>query len=149
MEAHDDRRHHLLYRAATHSGAHGRPANGAALQLILESVIEAEREYFPDHASYEAVVHLESCAACQAWHDAWLDARSPERVAQRDRLDKYCCSQMFSAVTDDGADVRFAFELFRSDPCWSISGQPVFARFCPWCGQQLPQHPFEDDDAAF
>ncbi len=127
---------------------HHRPENDAAVQLMLEGMIAAEPDLLPDTASYDALVHLESCAACQAWHSAWLDAQSPERVAQRERRAQYCCIHMFHAVTDSATEVRFSFELFRSDPCWSIDGQPVFAQFCPWCGQRLPQHAFEHHTAS-
>ncbi|MCC8627123.1 hypothetical protein [Xanthomonas vesicatoria] len=125
---------------------HNRPDDDAVLRLVLERMIEAEPEYFPDHASYEAMVHLEACTLCQVWHTTWLDMQSPARVAQRERLGRYCCIHMFDAVTGLEPEVRFSFELFRGDPCWSINAQPVFARFCPWCARELPQHAFEQDN---
>lgn len=126
------------------SGMRSRVDDDPTLMLALERMIVVEEELFPDRAAYEAAAHAETCAACQDWAASWLDVQYPERVAHRARIGKYCCISMFDAVTGPEAAVRFSFELFRGeDPTWCINEQYAFARFCPWCGQRLPDQPFE------
>lgn len=121
----------------------------ATLMLTIEGMIAVEREHFPDEATYVAAAHIEACPACQGWVGSWLDAQFPERVAHRERLQKYCCSHMFHAVVSPDAEVRFSFEMFRGeDPSWCINGDYSFARFCPWCGHDLPNQPFEPELSA-
>ena len=121
----------------------------AALKLTLEGMIAVEEAHFPDRTTYEAMAHIEECAACQRWSASWMDAQFPERVTHRERQSKYCCVHMFSAATHPDAEVRFAFEMFRGeDACWSINEQYAFARFCPWCGQELPNRAFEPESIA-
>ncbi|MBF5005888.1 hypothetical protein [Diaphorobacter caeni] len=120
----------------------------AALQLAVTGCIEVERSGFPEQSIFDAALHCEDCAQCQAWAGALLDELNPERVTRRGRVARYCCLSMFDAVTSLDARVRFSFELFRyEDPCWCINGEYVFARHCPWCGTRLPDGAFEEDGA--
>lgn len=117
-----------------------------ALMMAVLGAIAVEEEHFPDRASFEAAAHIEDCAACGQWREDWLDGEFPERVAHRERVSKYCCSTMVLAVTRPDAGVRFSFEMFRGeDACWLIDDTYAFAHFCPWCGQALPDHPFEPE----
>ncbi|WP_369941751.1 hypothetical protein [Xanthomonas medicagonis] len=114
--------------------------------MMVLGVIEVEAEHFPDRVSFEAAAHVEDCTACQQWREDWLDEEFPERVAHRERFSKYCCVTMYRAITHPDADVRFSFEMFRGeDACWLIDDKYAFAHFCPWCGQALPDHPFEPE----
>jgi hypothetical protein len=125
-----------------------RPRLDAQPELMMMALgsIEVEAEYFPDRASFEAAAHVEDCAACLQWRQDWLDQEFPERVAHRQRFSKYCCGSMFYAITHPHARIRFSFEMFRGeDACWLIDGMHAFAHFCPWCGQALPDHPFEPE----
>lgn len=121
----------------------------ATLMMVVEGMIAVEEEHFPDRASFEAAAHIEACDACQRWSADWLDGQFPVRVAYRERLSRYCCQQMYHAATNPDAEVRFAFEMFRGeDPSWSINERYAFARFCPWCGQELPNRAFEPEPNA-
>lgn len=115
------------------------------LEMALECMIEVEEEHFPDPPTFAALSHLAQCTACQAWRTAWMDAQFPERVVWRKRIARYCCSSMFAAVTKPDRTVRIEFELFRGeDPTWYLN-DAICVRFCPWCGQRLPDRPFEPD----
>ena len=119
-------------------------AGDSALQLALDGMIVVERGHFLSEALYQACVHVDDCNACQEWGSSLLDSLFPERVVLRERAKQYCCSHMFSAVTNPDSSVQFSFSLFRAeDPCWSINGEYAFARFCPWCGGTLPEQSFE------
>ncbi|WP_295909683.1 hypothetical protein [uncultured Xanthomonas sp.] len=115
------------------------------LVMALECMIEVEEEHFPDPPTLAALSHLAQCSACQAWSAAWMDAQFPERVAWRERIARYCCSSMFAAVTKPDRIVRIGFELFRGeDPTWYLN-DAICVQFCLWCGQRLPDRPFESD----
>ncbi len=116
------------------------------LQLAISGAIAMEPKLFSDTALNDAAAHCEHCADCQHWAASLLDTLHPERIAKRERLNKYCCVSMFAAVNDASEAIRFSFERFRNeDPCWLINGEYVFARFCPWCSTRLPDQAFESD----
>lgn len=49
-----------------------------------------------------------------------------------------------AAVTDPTMQLRFSFDLFRGEaPGWLVNETLAWVHFCPWCGQRLPNHPFE------
>ncbi|MCI2260614.1 hypothetical protein [Xanthomonas indica] len=115
------------------------------LVMALEGLIEVEEEHFPDPPTYAALSHLAQCTACQAWSALWLEAQFPESGPWRERVARYCCFSMFEAVTKQDRAVRIGFELFRGeDPTWYLN-DAICVQFCPWCGQCLPDHPFEPD----
>ena len=112
----------------------------SVLRFALEGMIEVEGAGFGDAEVDVAVGHVAECGLCQAW----LDGIYPIRVEAREKFAKYCCAAMLAAVNNPQTEIRFTFTLFRGeDPCWCINDSIVFARFCPWCGCELPQRSFE------
>lgn len=111
--------------------------------------------FFSDHVSLrdsekvdenKAVEHLRNCPKCRSW----LHSVVPAGVLRRQsRQSQYCCAGMFCAVeeAEQRNEPKFEFTMFRGeDPCWMIDGKNAFARFCPWCGQRLPEKPFIGDE---
>ena len=140
---------HCVAARQTITALDRRLADHPALDLAIQGFIHVEEVHFPEKAICEAAAHMENCTPCQAWSAGWLDHLDPVRVTHRARLAKYCCAQMFGAVTDPEAAVKFSFELFRAeDPCWQINEAYAFARFCPWCGHALPSGDFESSVPA-
>lgn len=94
----------------------------------------------------KAVKHIRECPKCREWFHSIV----PTNVLQRQqRLSKYCCPGMFTAVEEPTTRTtpRFSFTMFRGeDPCWMIDGMNAFACYCPWCGKKLPDKPFISED---
>ena len=58
-----------------------------------------------------------------------------------DRRSRYCCSDMFDAVNNPSAPLRFEYAGFRNESYWemkaeggNVVGYPLH---CPWCGRKL------------
>jgi len=100
-----------------------------------------------DADSLSARAHLDSCPSCRDWFDAQVPAAVMRRQT---RLSRYCCASMFvaSEETDRRKGVVVSFTIVRDEICWMIDGKQTYARFCPWCGQALPDRPFIEDDGA-
>lgn len=111
------------------------------LALLLENGIEADEDILTTPA-LKAAAFLQSCPNGLAWLD--LDRRYPERKQRRERISKYCCFEMFSAVTTPNHLIHISTELGRdSETYWLLNGE-ISIRFCPWCGKKLPKQPFEE-----
>jgi len=115
-----------------------RDTGDSAVWLAVSGCIEADDESFSPLITQQ-IIHVANCQSCQKW----LDFIDPSRITARERAEKYCCAQMQEAVDgDDGT--KFSFEMFRNeDPCWCINDDYTFARFCPWCGKELPDGSFQ------
>jgi hypothetical protein len=115
-----------------------RDTGDSAAWLAVSGCIEADDENFSPLITQQ-IIHVANCQSCQKW----LDFIDPSRITAIERAEKYCCAQMQGAVNgDDGT--KFSFEMFRNeDPSWCINGDYAFARFCPWCGKELPDRSFE------
>lgn len=111
-----------------------------ALDLALTGAIEIDDTAIPDEKVQQAAKHISECQQCRPW----LEALYPVTFAIEKRIAKYCCSQMFAAVTDPNNETTFSLVPFRDESCWTINGHMEFAKFCPWCGKELPEKPFED-----
>lgn len=115
------------------------------LRMALDGMIEIDEGCLGNSKAENAARHVESCAACTAWLDEFYPNRAASRAAREQREQIYCCTSMSFAVRDKEAQTRFSFVMFRGeDPCWRINDDYSFARFCPWCGQHLPDGPFQD-----
>lgn len=59
-----------------------------------------------------------------------------ERMA---RQAKYCCSEMFEAVTSSSASLKFNNNWFRGEGYWEMKTEDEktvgFPNHCPWCGK--------------
>lgn len=112
------------------------------IDLVMNGMIEVDPSELdpPTAAAYRAARHIDSCEDCMRWRDA----RDPAAAALRARSALYCCVSMYHAVTDPDVEVPFSFEWFRGETaCWCIGEDRSFARYCPWCGSELPCGPFE------
>jgi pyruvate/2-oxoglutarate dehydrogenase complex dihydrolipoamide acyltransferase (E2) component len=74
--------------------------------------------------------------------DGYDQSLAPQTLLQL-RMAKYCCGMMFHAVTDNDAKTKFTSHVFRGELCWSIGEDLCCPSFCPWCGSDLPNSPFE------
>ena len=115
-----------------------RDTGDSAVWLAVSGGIAADDDNFSPLITQQ-IIHVANCQSCQKW----LDFIDPSRITARERAEKYCCAQLHGAVDgDDGT--KFSFEMFRNeDPCWCINDDYAFARFCPWCGNELPNRSFE------
>lgn len=71
-----------------------------------------------------------------------------EKTPEEKRMEKYCCSSMYYAVTSANPHTKFHFQFFRGENLWFMGEAPSIgcsdiAKFCPWCGGKLPDHAFE------
>jgi hypothetical protein len=91
----------------------------------------------------DSTVWLAVSGCIEADDESFSPLITQQIIHARERAEKYCCAQMQGAVDgDDGT--KFSFEMFRNeDPCWCINDDYAFARFCPWCGKELPDGSFE------
>lgn len=124
-----------------------RPHNQMVLKMALDDMIEVEDGCLDDDDAENAARHVASCSACQSWLDEFYPDRAQHRDKLKVRQKTYCCSSMWAAIHDTEVQTRFHFLYFRGeDPCWCINDDFSFASFCPWCGQALPEGPFEEAD---
>lgn len=115
-----------------------RDTGESAVWLAASGCIETDDENFSP-LIMQQIIHVASCRSCQKW----LDFIDLSRITARERAEKYCCAQMQGAVAGDNG-TKFSFEMFRNeDPCWCINDDYAFARFCSWCGKELPDGSFE------
>jgi hypothetical protein len=116
-----------------------------ALRFFSDEYYESSRDPTVDsdsHRDKQYVSHIRECSKCVDWIHAVVGPQTMERQC---RLVQYCCASMFAAVEEAKIN-RIEFKIFRGeDPCWSINGQWSFMQFCPWCGTQLPDHPFVEE----
>lgn len=129
------------------------PGNASPLDLALGGAIEVEAGVLESPSAEAAAGHIAGCNDCKAWLDTLLSLEQrAAQLAWQARLARYCCLRMLHAVNPDiavrqtghAAGVRFSFERFRGeDACWCINDTYVFARYCPWCGKELPNEHFE------
>ena len=120
------------------------PHNETVLRMALEGLIEIEEGCLENAEAEAAARHVEDCGACRGWLDDLYPQRRGEAQERARRASLYCCLSMQFAVRDPAAQTRFSFTFFRrEDPCWCINDDYCFARHCPWCGESLPDGPFE------
>lgn len=89
-----------------------------------------------------AVSHVRGCAACVAWIRRILPQSALRRAK---RMGDYCCTRLYFACEEGSIVPRMRHGLVRGEePCWYIEGKTAFAKFCPWCGTELPSQPFQE-----
>jgi len=96
---------------------------------------------FEDEAGRIAIDHLRSCNVCLVWFRHII----PEEIVERnEKMTFYCCGAMFCAVEESELHSlpRFSFETYRDDELWRIDRKLACPRYCPWCGNRLPDRPF-------
>jgi hypothetical protein len=109
------------------------------LSMALDGAIEIKNDTFEDTVIEESARHISKCIECQDW----LDILYPDRQILRKRVAKYCCIEMFNAIDEADADVRFSYAFYYDEGSWQINEKFTFARFCPWCGKPLPTGSYE------
>ncbi len=55
------------------------------------------------------------------------------------RRELYCCDNTFEAVTAESAPVKLAQ---KPGIGWTVDGKAAQLKFCPWCGEALPEEGF-------
>lgn len=114
--------------------------DGFLLDLICRGGLENDQSFFVDHEADHAAHHVNECVACQ---ENLFPDLFPELVKIQKRMARYCCVNMFDAITNPEAKLRFQLTYFRDEEVWSINEEFAWVSYCPWCGNKLPNKSFE------